>query len=423
MILDTVHFSPEVGEIFQGTMWTLSSGVGDCDDHARVVYALLVAGGVPARLSFLSKNGAPSHVWAEAFLGSRWVPLETTLDAAFGEDPVAAAVRLGVIRADIGRGAKKIVTMGGVMVSETVRALQSDLLQLGYYGGAVDGIRGPRTILAVRNFQREHPNAGPVDGIAGPMTFAAVALALTHIASMGDMGAVPVRKTGSWTDNDLRNLNAMGKELRFDPVHLMTVMFKESGLEPGAINSIGCAGLIQFCPQKGVFGLGLPQSSKEIAAMSVAEQLPFVRRFYLPRAKEGLSSPGRMHLAAFLPALLSLPESNDDDFITTRADGQGPLRRFGFSRAGDAGVYEANKGFDVPVNKVRKGFITVRDLDSSAEANRSAKFLELVARFRAVGGESPIPPAAAGIAGVGAVGVGVFLGLAATAVYYWKNMG
>ena len=55
---------------------------------------------------------------------------------------------------------------------ETVKTLQRELHQLGYYGGQIDGIYGKITADAVRAFQRD--NGLAVDGITGPATWAAL---------------------------------------------------------------------------------------------------------------------------------------------------------------------------------------------------------------------------------------------------------
>ena len=50
-------------------------------------------------------------------------------------------------------------------VSAYTKALQQDLADAGYYGGAVDGIYGPQTVAAIEELQKanELPVTGTVD--------------------------------------------------------------------------------------------------------------------------------------------------------------------------------------------------------------------------------------------------------------------
>lgn len=52
--------------------------------------------------------------------------------------------------------------------SLTKKDIQRALRQAGYYSGAIDGVFGPLTEKAVKNFQRDH--GLKVDGITGPVT-------------------------------------------------------------------------------------------------------------------------------------------------------------------------------------------------------------------------------------------------------------
>jgi len=101
--VQALQFLPERGEVFTAASYTLDVGAGDCDDEARLVYALLRAGGLPARLVFLSRGGEPTHAVAQVRLGQAWQWLETTIPARFGEHPMSAKTRLGHgARTDIG---------------------------------------------------------------------------------------------------------------------------------------------------------------------------------------------------------------------------------------------------------------------------------------------------------------------------------
>jgi len=100
MVKAQVRHIIEPGEIFTHTMRTLEVGRGDCDDTARALVALLRSIGIPARLKTI--GWPPRHVYAEGQDDAgAWWPLEATIDAATGEDPLAAAKRLGILRDDI----------------------------------------------------------------------------------------------------------------------------------------------------------------------------------------------------------------------------------------------------------------------------------------------------------------------------------
>lgn len=118
-VQDNIAFVREQGEIFQGPAYTLASGAGDCDDHVRLTYGLASAGGLPARLAFLSKKGAPgpSHVVAQIGVpGEGWTWAETTIAADFGENPIDAAKRLGAVREDLDPSTLEVNVMEGLGV-------------------------------------------------------------------------------------------------------------------------------------------------------------------------------------------------------------------------------------------------------------------------------------------------------------------
>jgi hypothetical protein len=97
-----VRFTRETRETFQHTVYTLRRRGGDCDDHARAVAALAMAGGARARiLGVPNQKGAIGHVAPQVFDGKRWWWAETTIAAHFGEHPRDAAKRLGIARPDI----------------------------------------------------------------------------------------------------------------------------------------------------------------------------------------------------------------------------------------------------------------------------------------------------------------------------------
>jgi lysozyme len=74
--------------------------------------------------------------------------------------------------------------------ADEIRAWQSDLAALGFYGGEIDGIAGPASHAAVIAYQRSHPDL-VVDGIVGPATRASIArdLAARRVASAAGAAA------------------------------------------------------------------------------------------------------------------------------------------------------------------------------------------------------------------------------------------
>jgi hypothetical protein len=61
---------------------TLRTGVGDCNEHATLLTALLRAAGIPAKLSVglvYSRDRFFYHAWTEAYLGE-WISLDATLN-------------------------------------------------------------------------------------------------------------------------------------------------------------------------------------------------------------------------------------------------------------------------------------------------------------------------------------------------------
>lgn len=102
-----VSYEEERRETFESAAYTLQSLRGDCDAHARVVCALAKAAGLTARIVPLYESPTSkevAHAYCQIQVGGEWRAAETTLPAPgadFGEEPRAAAHRLGSRRADI----------------------------------------------------------------------------------------------------------------------------------------------------------------------------------------------------------------------------------------------------------------------------------------------------------------------------------
>lgn len=81
-----------------------------------------------------------------------------------------------------------------------VKEVQRRLKQWGYYSGAVDGIYGPKTVEAVKYFQRK--NGLTADGIAGKATFEA--LGMNDSAKvLGNTGSSSNSASSNYTSSDL----------------------------------------------------------------------------------------------------------------------------------------------------------------------------------------------------------------------------
>lgn len=117
-----IKFIQEPLETFQSAAVTMQSGAGDCDDHARLVYALACAGGLNSQLVFFEDEDSgslpmvmlggdgtqPVHVVAQIQdPNGAWQWAETTIAAEYGEEPHDAFERLGGVpaTADPFRGA------------------------------------------------------------------------------------------------------------------------------------------------------------------------------------------------------------------------------------------------------------------------------------------------------------------------------
>jgi hypothetical protein len=145
----------------------------------------------------------------------------------------------------------------------------------------------------------------------------------------------------------LAKVQQIAQALKFNPDWLMAVMMHESGLNHRAMNSIGCVGLIQFCPGGGLSMFGL--SSAQMANMTNVQQLDYVYRFFLPIAGKANSFQD-VHLYAFAPS--SFPYKNNRSHTIGSEVGQASL------------FASQNRAFDVDLD----GRITVgnfQDYDSN----------------------------------------------------------
>lgn len=92
LVQETVAHWGEGAETFSPSWETLDSGIGDCDDSARALLALLRSLGVKAGLATL--YDPPRHVAVVVHLDGGWKWAEASIAAQLGEHPAAAHRRL-----------------------------------------------------------------------------------------------------------------------------------------------------------------------------------------------------------------------------------------------------------------------------------------------------------------------------------------
>lgn len=109
----------------------------------------------------------------------------------------------------------------------------------------------------------------------------------------------------------INELEAVSTRLNINPNWLLAVMYKESRLNPQAVNKTGGAtGLIQFMPST---AKGLGTSTADLYNMSNVEQLKYVEKYFRPY-KDKIKSYLDLYLVTFFPVALSKP--NDWYFET-----------------------------------------------------------------------------------------------------------
>lgn len=72
-------------ETIQAPEITLKLKAGDCDDHAALMASFAANLGIPARLVTVGHHhDQMSHIFAEALIGGKWIPLDTTINQPIG---------------------------------------------------------------------------------------------------------------------------------------------------------------------------------------------------------------------------------------------------------------------------------------------------------------------------------------------------
>ncbi len=120
-VRERVRFLDEGPETMASAWSTWETGVGDCDDSARLLLALARSVAVDARLALLVRppdargDIQPDHASVVMYDGTAWRWAEPSIRGArFGEEPRAAARRTQATRAELGGVALGAVGVGGV---------------------------------------------------------------------------------------------------------------------------------------------------------------------------------------------------------------------------------------------------------------------------------------------------------------------
>jgi hypothetical protein len=94
---------------------------------------------------------------------------------------------------------------------------------------------------------------------------------------------------------------------------IIKLMKHESGLDPTIKNSIGCVGLIQFCPSSGaVKTINGKQYSLEDLRYNLEAQMDAIKQFWLSGYKNGkIKKPADLYIYNFFPVAAGKP----DDFV------------------------------------------------------------------------------------------------------------
>jgi len=112
------------------------------------------------------------------------------------------------------------------------------------------------------------------------------------------------------TASELEELERIAAACGFDADELATIISVESGWKPDAHNSIRAGGLIGFLPST-LARLGWTGTPEEFWRLSIADQLPFVERFYAPWCGR-IHRGGDLYVATFWPTAVG---TADDTII------------------------------------------------------------------------------------------------------------
>ena len=145
-----------------------------------------------------------------------------------------------------------------------------------------------------------------------------------------------------------KKLKEISDEINIDENAIIKLMKHESGLDPTIKNSIGCVGLIQFCP-----GGGMPKTingksyTLDEIRYDLEAQMDGIKEFWSKGHKNGkIKRPEDLYIYNFFPVAAGKP----DDFV---------LQAKGLSATT---VAKSNPGFNKKLGKPTSSPLTVGDL-------------------------------------------------------------
>lgn len=110
-----------------------------------------------------------------------------------------------------------------------------------------------------------------------------------------------------------KKLKEISDAINIDEDSIIKLMKHESGLDPTIKNSIGCVGLIQFCPSSGAIKtINGQKYSLEDLRNNLEVQMEAIKQFWLEGYKSGkIKKPADLYIYNFFP----VAAGKSDDFV------------------------------------------------------------------------------------------------------------
>ena len=213
---------------------------------------------------------------------------------------------------------------------------------------------------------------------------------------------LPVTTSADWSDQDIAAIGAIFHTLGTTPESVFPVMMFESGARPDRQNPRKghATGLLQWMD----FNLaGYGYTPDEFKRLSIAEQLPYVYKYFAPHTGQLINSTA-VYMLLWQPAYVA--HAGDPNWTH-------PSWSQSYNGGSPFNIYNQNSAFD----KAGRGYIVVGDLRDVADGQLyRPRTQELIARTRrAMGLETSVAK------GVGIAGVGLVVGLGTLAWYLAKR--